>query len=170
MHTNGFLHRNIKVSNLLVLDENTFLIFSHEILFSPFCRIKICDFSNARETVLESPPITSRVGSLIYQSPELVAGHVRTELDDTWAFGCVMYQMCCLEHPFARCPSIDLRKAIKSLSFVPINEHPNNKTEGVFSSFDIPLNTLILALTHSLTHSHNLSLSLSLPRRSYLFV
>ena len=44
--------------------------------------------------------MTTVVGNLIYMSPECVKNESYNEKADIWSFGCLVYEMTCLEPPF----------------------------------------------------------------------
>ena len=44
----------------------------------------------------------SVVGTILYSCPELVKNEPYSNKADVWAIGCLLYQMCTLEHPFYR--------------------------------------------------------------------
>lgn len=107
MHRVGVIHRDIKPENVLL---------------DGAMRIKVTDFGSAKiskpksSTVSTFPaaptPTTSEpagavreransfVGTAEYVSPELLGGKAAAEASDSWAFGCVLYQMIAGRPPF----------------------------------------------------------------------
>ena len=84
LHDMGIIHRDIKLSNLLV---------------SPLGDLKIADFGLARVLPTPLAPLSPSVYTLWYRAPELLlnAGGYHTAAD-MWAAGCVMGELL-LHHP-----------------------------------------------------------------------
>ena len=79
------MHRDIKLTNIFLTGNNT---------------IKLGDFGISR--VLESTQEAAMtvVGTPYYMSPEVCESKPYTFKSDVWALGCVLYELCTLEHPF----------------------------------------------------------------------
>ncbi|KAG1659630.1 Serine/threonine-protein kinase Nek10 [Nymphon striatum] len=60
----------------------------------------ITDFGLARHQPLNNGVMTSAVGTILYNCPEVVTGQCYTDKADIWSFGCITYQMCALKPPF----------------------------------------------------------------------
>lgn len=85
MHSNGVIHRDLKLSNLLLSDHGA---------------LKLCDFGLARDLY---PPAsdgeqgatyTPRVVTLWYRSPELLLGATRYGAPvDLWSVGCILGEL-----------------------------------------------------------------------------
>ncbi|KAF5892697.1 cyclin-dependent kinase 10 isoform X2, partial [Clarias magur] len=79
LHQNFILHRDLKVSNLLMTDKGC---------------VKIADFGLARVYGVPQQPMTPKVVTLWYRAPELLLGtkNQSTALD-MWAVGCILAEL-----------------------------------------------------------------------------
>ncbi|XP_048112266.1 cyclin-dependent kinase 10 isoform X2 [Alosa alosa] len=79
LHHNFILHRDLKVSNLLMTDKGC---------------VKIADFGLARVYGVPLQPMTPRVVTLWYRAPELLLGSkTQTTALDMWAVGCILAEL-----------------------------------------------------------------------------
>uniref|UniRef100_H2SBU8 Cyclin dependent kinase 10 n=1 Tax=Takifugu rubripes TaxID=31033 RepID=H2SBU8_TAKRU len=79
LHHNFIIHRDLKVSNLLMTDKG---------------RVKIADFGLARMYGIPQQPMTPRVVTLWYRAPELLLGtKSQTTALDMWAVGCILAEL-----------------------------------------------------------------------------
>lgn len=86
LHANGILHRDLKLSNLLINDEG---------------ELKLCDFGLAREHSADDDasehsdgPYTPRMVTLWYRAPELLLNAPRYGLAvDMWSVGCILGEL-----------------------------------------------------------------------------
>ena len=85
LHENNVVHRDIKLANLM-LDGNG--------------QIKLCDFGMAAEIRHGEWLEEYGKGTPLYQSPELCERRPYNEKVDTWAMGCVLYELAARQRPF----------------------------------------------------------------------
>ena len=79
MHRNLMMHRDLKVSNLLMTDRGF---------------VKIADFGLARKYGLPLEPMTPMVVTLWYRAPELLFGSkTHSAAIDIWAAGCILGEL-----------------------------------------------------------------------------
>lgn len=79
LHHNFMIHRDLKVSNLLMTDKGC---------------VKIADFGLARMYGIPQQPMTPRVVTLWYRAPELLLGtKSQTTALDMWAVGCILAEL-----------------------------------------------------------------------------
>ena len=79
LHKNFVVHRDLKVSNLLLTDNG---------------ELKIADFGLARRYGQKDMPMTPRVVTLWYRAPELLfQSKEQTTAIDMWAAGCILGEL-----------------------------------------------------------------------------
>ena len=79
LHDNFIVHRDLKVSNLLLTDKGC---------------VKIADFGLARLYGLPLKPMTPKVVTLWYRSPELLLNsQTQTTAIDMWSAGCILGEL-----------------------------------------------------------------------------
>lgn len=79
MHSQGYLHRDIKPQNILVFNDGNVL--------------KLADFGLCRRKIAAGP-LTLEVGSLWYRAPEIMLGISEyNSAVDMWAIGCLLYEL-----------------------------------------------------------------------------
>lgn len=77
-HREGYLHRDIKLSNILVSNDG---------------QLKIADFGLGRKT-MEDWLLTNKVITLWYRPPELLLGAMRYSTPvDVWSVGCILFEL-----------------------------------------------------------------------------
>ena len=88
-HAAGIIHRDLKPSNVILTDKG---------------EVKLIDFGLARIDVSSITADQALMGTLIYMSPEQVAGETRKirEPSDQFNLGAVLYEMICGDPPFGR--------------------------------------------------------------------
>ncbi|XP_014791289.1 cyclin-dependent kinase 10 isoform X2 [Octopus bimaculoides] len=79
LHENCIIHRDLKVSNLLMTDEGC---------------VKIADFGLTRKYCMPMKPMTPKVVTLWYRAPELLFGSkTQTTAIDMWSVGCIFGEL-----------------------------------------------------------------------------
>jgi len=73
------IHRDLKPQNVLITSEDT---------------LKLCDFGQAKLTLLGENHHTPDISTLWYRSPEILLGSLEYgEAIDAWAAGCIIAEM-----------------------------------------------------------------------------
>lgn len=99
-HNSGFIHRDIKLQNILCTSK----VLSE-------ANVKICDFGFA--TSLKKGCFATKVcGTPAYVSPEVVRGEPYSFPFDIWSLGVVMFTLLTGEYPFMYDDLEDLYEAI----------------------------------------------------------
>ena len=82
MHAKRILHRDIKTPNILITKDDN----GEE-------RFLLCDFGLAKQSTVTSQLTQAKVGTRLYQSPEMIQSKPYQKDCDYWALGCVLYEM-----------------------------------------------------------------------------
>lgn len=104
LHNNFIVHRDLKVSNILLTDKGTIKIgMDCARVTQVKCIFNVCsvaaaaDFGLARKFGIPPLPMTPRVVTLWYRAPELLLGSTtQTTAIDMWAMGCILGEL--LDH------------------------------------------------------------------------
>jgi NIMA (never in mitosis gene a)-related kinase len=80
------LHRDIKTSNIYLTGCNT---------------VKLGDFGISKVLEATCDAALTVVGTPYYMSPEICENKAYTYASDIWSLGCLVYELCTLEHAFA---------------------------------------------------------------------
>lgn len=108
LHSQRILHRDIKPLNVFLtsIDE-----------------VRLGDLGVARVLSHNTSFAKTFVGTPYYLSPELCEEKPYNEKSDVWAYGCVVYEMCALKHPFdARNHAALLIKILRGM-YPPVPAH-----------------------------------------------
>ncbi len=104
-HEQGLVHRDVKPSNIFIMDDNS---------------VKIIDFGIARQAAATSN--TSLKGTLYYLAPEQLQMKPPTPLSDLFALAVVTYEALTRHRPFTGGSDSDVVEAILHHSPPPISE------------------------------------------------
>ncbi|XP_069504824.1 serine/threonine-protein kinase Nek11 [Ambystoma mexicanum] len=85
MHERRILHRDLKTSNIFLKNN----------------LVKIGDFGVSRFLMGSCDLATTFTGTPYYMSPEALNHQGYDSKSDIWSLGCILYEMCCLEHAFS---------------------------------------------------------------------
>jgi predicted ATPase len=113
-HAAGVVHRDVKPTNLMVRDDGI---------------VKVLDFGLARRLELEGTPGSAssarptdpdtRVGTLLYMSPEQARAEPVGPASDIFALGLVLYELATGQHPFLADTPFSILHAIATQPAVP---------------------------------------------------
>ena len=85
-HSKGYIHRDVKPSNIIVNSEGT---------------VKIMDFGISKSLYDRGTTKTgAKIGTIYYMSPEQIKGRDVTHLTDIYSIGCTTYEMLIGTPPF----------------------------------------------------------------------
>ncbi|KAJ0056730.1 hypothetical protein NL108_013124 [Boleophthalmus pectinirostris] len=116
LHHNFIIHRDLKVSNLLMTDKG---------------QVKIADFGLARTYGLPQQPMTPRVVTLWYRAPELLLGSTsQSTALDMWAVGCILAELL-LHKPLL--PGASGDPALPLVGQYSLRKQPYNNLKSRFS-------------------------------------
>jgi len=104
MHENHILHRDIKASNIFVMDD----------------RVCVGDFGVSRSLENTNAFAQTAIGTPFYIAPEICQGKLYNWSSDVWSLGCLMYQMLTDEVPFQSSDFSVLMKRITSCEYTPL--------------------------------------------------
>merc|ERR1719397_296366 len=115
LHSNFIVHRDLKVSNLLMTDKGC---------------VKIADFGLARLYGLPLKPMTPKVVTLWYRAPELLLNaKTQTTAIDMWSGGCILGEL------LAHKPLLPGKSEINQIELViALLGAPNDNSWPEFSS------------------------------------
>lgn len=85
IHDKRVLHRDLKSKNIFLTDEGI---------------VKVGDFGSACTLNSAKAYAQTYVGTPYYVSPEIWDNKPYNNKSDVWSLGCVLYELCTLQHPF----------------------------------------------------------------------
>ena len=106
LHHKKILHRDIKTKNIFIKNNLT---------------VKIGDFGIAKILSSTSSYAHTFIGTPYYISPELCKDQPYNDKSDVWALGCVLYELCTLNHPFEGGTQVEIYEKILTQKFKSIN-------------------------------------------------
>jgi NIMA (never in mitosis gene a)-related kinase len=106
LHSKKILHRDIKTKNIFIKNNLT---------------VKIGDFGIAKILSSTSSYAHTFIGTPYYISPELCKDQPYNDKSDVWALGCVLYELCTLNHPFEGGTQVEIYEKIVTQKFKSIN-------------------------------------------------
>lgn len=125
IHAQGFVHRDVKPSNILLRKTTLEPVLS--------------DFGLVHGQTMDSLTVTGDViGTPGYMAPEQVAGDKSTAAADVWALGCILYELCTGSQAFESSGTQAL--LLKIAAATPI------RPSRLDASFPKELETLILSM------------------------
>ena len=92
--------------------------------------MKITDFGLSKKKQREQNNMRSIVGTPNYWCPELVQERPYTDKADVWALGCILYEMCMLQPPFAEGSILRVGRDIVDGKYNPIPELSASNPDG----------------------------------------
>ncbi|OMJ91152.1 hypothetical protein SteCoe_6319 [Stentor coeruleus] len=109
LHENNILHRDIKASNIFIMDNDI---------------LKIGDFNIGKEGV-ETLKCT-KIGTPLMMSPEVWNGEAYNFKTDIWSLGCLVYQMAALRTPFVAENYAALYLKINKMKYPKLSNYPKS--------------------------------------------
>ncbi len=112
-HGRGIIHRDVKPSNVLLLDEEQ-------------VSIRLLDFGLARFDEAETLTAVGDVpGTLAYISPERLRGEEARPASDVWGVGILLWEALAGKHPFWGTPLQQMASAIETGAPPLVSERPD---------------------------------------------
>ena len=119
LHSRKILHRDIKTMNVFL---------------SKGFHVRLGDLGVAKVLNHTGNFAHTMVGTPYYLSPELCQGKPYNEKSDVWSFGCIVYEMCTLKHPFeARNQAALVMKIIQG-RYAPIPSYYSRELMDIINS------------------------------------
>lgn len=101
MHGNSCVHRDLKLENMLVTDNDV---------------VKICDFGWSAEMEIEKL-LKTTCGTTAFWAPEIWESQPQDEAVDLWALGCLLYEMLAGHAPFHEQDQAALKQKVLAVEF-----------------------------------------------------
>lgn len=109
LHEKNILHRDIKASNIFLMESGV---------------VKIGDLNIGKEAIDEI--FCTKIGTPVMMSPEMWNGKGYTVKTDIWSLGCLVYQMAALKPPFIAENYAALYLKISRLKYEKILNYPKS--------------------------------------------
>lgn len=108
IHDKRVLHRDLKSKNIFLTDSGT---------------VKVGDFGSACSLNSAKAYAQTYVGTPYYVSPEIWDNKPYNNKSDVWSLGCVLYELCTLQHPFQARSWKSLILQVCRGSYAPLPSH-----------------------------------------------
>ncbi|XP_053184592.1 serine/threonine-protein kinase Nek1-like [Scomber japonicus] len=118
IHDSNILHRDIKPQNIFLTKDGT---------------AQLGDFGVARVLNSTEELATTCAGTPLYLSPEIWKSEPYDNKSDIWALGCVLYEMCTLQHAFVAGGLENVHRKILSGSYPPISSHYSQELRSLLA-------------------------------------
>ncbi|XP_059370833.1 serine/threonine-protein kinase Nek3 isoform X3 [Carassius carassius] len=108
IHDKRVLHRDLKSKNIFLTDSGT---------------VKLGDFGSACSLNSAKAYAQTYVGTPYYVSPEIWDNKPYNNKSDVWSLGCVLYELCTLQHPFQSSSWKSLILKVCRGAYAPLPSH-----------------------------------------------
>ena len=102
MVDNKIIHRDIKLENILVKNENSDII------------VKLADYGISKELMTISQKCQTNAGTILTMAPEIIKEEKYNNKCDLWSIGVIIYQLSFKEFPYNVLTGIALLKQIEN--------------------------------------------------------
>ena len=106
IHSHNIIHRDLKPANIFLTKDK---------------RAKIGDFDTSKLLKSKNDLTTSKVGTMIFQSPEKYQCKQYSTDDDMWSLGIIIYELITLKHPFPFGMNFDIN--LSTSKYPPLGEN-----------------------------------------------
>lgn len=145
LHSNGWIHRDIKAANLLVDDDGTVLLADFGVSVDPGVIDQVSSTTpkmGSSPRFIPEPIITPAnygfVGSVPFMAPELIKGSDYNDRADIWSFGITALELANGKAPHSLFPPSHVLQKIVEDPSPTLNRNPigvNYKYSKTFASF-----------------------------------
>ena len=106
LHRKKILHRDIKLANIFCASADD--------------RVLLADFGVSRQLKQTMELAKTVIGTPYFLSPEVCDAQLYHHKSDVWAFGCCVYRLATLKHPFEASTLTTLVRRIKRGTYAPL--------------------------------------------------